>query len=180
MTPWFAVKTHPKHESLAERGLRNQDFETYVPMHRVRRQWSDRTKMIEAPLFPGYVFCRFEAQDKLRVLTSPAVRGVVSFGRDPLPVENSEIDSIRTLISTGKPIDICPYLRAGEYVCIQSGPFASVRGFILRVQDNWRVVVAIEALGCSVSVEVDAAHVLPERKSPHPPKEKFSHGRLQA
>jgi transcription antitermination factor NusG len=135
-------------------------------------------------LFPGYLFCRFDALDKLRVMTSSSVRGIVRNGRDPIPVDDTEIASVRTLIASGRPIDVCPFLRVGQNVRISHGPFESVRGVIVRADDNWRVVVSVEALGCSIAVEVDADQLLPERKpaSIHKPshKERIAHGTLQA
>lgn len=165
--PWYALLTQPKHEHAAERGLRQQGFETYLPVHDVKRRWSDRVKIVHSVLFPGYVFSRFGTRDKLRALTSPAIRGIVSVGRDPLPVDEAEISAIRAVIASGRPVDLCPYLRIGEEVRITHGPFTSVRGSILRAQDNWRVVVSVEALGCSISVEVDAGDIQPARKSVH-------------
>jgi transcriptional antiterminator RfaH len=181
--PWFALRTHPKHEHVAERGLKLQGFEAYLPVHNVKRRWSDRVKIVHTVLFPGYVFGRFATRDKLRALTSPGIRGMVSVGRDPVPVDESEIDAIRAVIASGRPVDLCPYLRVGEQVRISHGPFTSVRGVILRAQDNWRVVVSVEALGCSVSVEVDAGDVVPDRRPVHntPPIQRGStHGHLQA
>jgi transcriptional antiterminator RfaH len=134
-------------------------------------------------LFPGYVFCRFATHDKLRAMTSPAIRGMVSVGRDPVPVDESEIDAIRAVIASGRPVDLCPYLRVGQQVRITQGPFTSVRGVILRVQDNWRVVVSVEALGCSVSVEVDTGDVLPDRRihtTPPVNSRGNIHGHIQA
>jgi transcription antitermination factor NusG len=179
--PWFALTVHPKHEHLAERGLRHQGFEVYLPLHRSRRRWSDRTKTLDMVLFPGYVFCRFQPQDKLRIMTSPSVRGIVRTGRDPVPVDDAEIASIRSLIASGRPIDLCPFLRVGQHVRINHGPLESVRGVILRSDDNWRVVVSVEALGCSVSVEVDADQLSADKKpaqSLH--LERITHGNLQA
>ena len=179
--PWFALTVHPKHEQSAERGLRHQGFEVYLPVCRSRRRWSDRTKMLDMVLFPGYIFCRFAAQDKLRVMTSTSVRGVVRSGRDPVPVDDAEIASIRSLIASGRPVDVCPYLSIGQHVRISHGPFESVRGVILRSDEHWRVVVSVEALGCSVSVEVDANQVSPDKKpaqSQH--QERIIHGNLQA
>jgi transcriptional antiterminator RfaH len=182
--PWFALLTQPKHEHAAERGLRAQGFETYLPVHNVKRRWSDRVKIVHTVLFPGYVFCRFSSRDKLRALTSPAIRGIVSVGRDPVPVDESEIAAIHAVIAAGRPVDLCPYLRVGEHVRITHGPFTSVRGVIVRTQDNWRVVVSVEALGCSVSVEVDSGDIQPDRKSVHktPPIQNRGnrHGDLQA
>lgn len=178
---WFALTVHPKHEQLAERGLKNHGFEAYVPVHRVRRQWSDRRKNLDMVLFPGYVFCRFDPAQKLRVLQSPAVRSIVSSGREPLPVDESEISAVRAMISTGRPIDVCPYIRIGQQVRVSQGPLASLRGVILRVKDSWRVVVSVEALGCSVAVEVDADQVLPDRILPQPVlPERMADGRYQA
>jgi transcription antitermination factor NusG len=113
------------------------------------------------------------------------VRGIVRNGREPIPVDDAEIASIRTLIASGKPIDVCPFLRVGQHVRISHGPFESVRGVILRSDNNWRVVVSVEALGCSVSVEVDADQLLPEKKPPANSSstsntERIAHGNLQA
>lgn len=173
---WFALTIHPKHENLAERGLRHQGFEAYLPVHRVRRQWSDRAKELAMVLFPGYLFCRFDATDKLRVLTSPGVRSIVSVGRDPLPVDDSEIESIQALLGSGRPVDVCPYIRIGQHVRIAQGPFESIRGVIARVKDTWRVVVSVEALGCSVAVELDADQLRPET----PVLKENRHGHYQA
>jgi transcription antitermination factor NusG len=180
-SPWFALTLHPKHEHLAARGLRAQGFEVYLPLHRARRRWSDRTKTLDMALFPGYLFCRFATHDKLRVMTSPSIRGIVRSGREPIPVDDAEISSIRTLIASGRPIDVCPFLRVGQHVRIHHGPFESVRGVIVRADENWRVVVSVEALGCSISVEVDADQILPERQPPvNLHTERTAHGHLQA
>src|ERR1700743_2598940 len=112
--PWFALTVRPNHERTAERALSNQGIEAYLPLYRTRRQWSDRVVDAEAPLFPGYLFCRFPPQDRLRVLSSAGVRTIVGTRHDPLPVEESEICSVRALVSSGKPILPWPYLRAGE------------------------------------------------------------------
>jgi transcription antitermination factor NusG len=137
--------------------------------------------MLDMVLFPGYLFCRFGPKDKLRVMRSPAVRGIVRNGRTLIPVEDAEISAIRTLIASGRPIDLCPYLRIGQHVRISHGPFESVHGVILRADDNWRVVVSVEALGCSIAVEVDADQLLPEKKPPATQStERIAHGHIQA
>ncbi|MEI9814166.1 MAG: transcription termination/antitermination NusG family protein [Acidobacteriota bacterium] len=125
--PWFALLTHPKHEQTAARGLRQQGFEAYLPIHNVRRRWSDRMKVVHTVLFPGYVFCRLEAADKLRALTSPSIRGIVSVGRDPVLVADSD---------RGDPGDHCaraacrpvPVFARGRIGAYYKWSFASVRG----------------------------------------------------
>lgn len=159
---WFALTVGPSHERRAERSLVNQGFEAYLPVYRVNRRWSDRVKRIDAVLFPGYVFCRFAYPDRLRVLSSPGVRSVVTTGRDPAPVDEDEISAVRALLASGRPLLPWPYLQIGQRVVIRDGQFASLRGVIVRSKDGWRVVVSVEALSCSVAIEVDADQVAPD------------------
>lgn len=89
------------------------------------------------------------------MLSSPGVRSIVGSGRKPVPVDDEEISSVRALVSSGRPILPWPYLRVGQNVVIGSGPLAYLRGAVIRIKESCRVVVSVEALGCSVSVEVD-------------------------
>lgn len=163
---WFALTVQPNHERTAERSLVNRGLEAYLPTHRVKRQWSDRQKEMDRVLFPGYVFCRFDKPDLIRVLGSPGVRSVVGVGRSPAAVEDSEISAVKALVASGRPILPWPYLRIGQSVRIDHGPLAYLRGVVVRVKDSCRVVVSVDALGCSLAVEVDADTLSPERASP--------------
>ncbi len=171
LPPWFAVTVRPNLERSAERGLRNQGFEAYLPVQRVKRRWSDRIKEIDAVLFPGYLFCRFEAADRLRILNSPGIVSVAGSGKTPLPVQDEEISNIRTLIASRRELALWPFVRVGERVRIEGGALEGLSGVVVRARDAWRVVVSVEALSCAVAVEVDADCLAPER---------VFHGRLQA
>jgi transcription antitermination factor NusG len=168
--PWFAVIVRPNHEHMAEKALQNRGFEAYLPVQRVKRRWSDRIKELNSVLFPGYLFCRFEAADRMRVLNSPGIVSVAGSGRTPLPVDDEEISNIRTLISSRRELALWPSVRVGERVRIEYGALQGLSGVIVRARDAWRVVVSVEALNCAVAVEVDAASLAPER---------IPHGRLQ-
>jgi len=159
---WFAIRVRPKHEKAAAINLGRQGFEEYVPLHRVRRRWSDRVKELDAVLFPGYIFCRFPRHDRLRVLNSPSVESIVGFGKTDIPVDDAEIQAVRTLVASGRPLAPWPFLRIGQNVTIENGPLAGVRGVVLRDQDSWRVVVSVEALDRSIAVEVDRDMIHPE------------------
>lgn len=152
---WFALTTRPNHEHAVTRGLINQGLETYLPVYRARKRWSDRVRESDAVLFPGYVFCRFGLREKLRVLQAPGVRSIVGSGKEPVPVEEDEISAVRAVLSSGRAIAPWPYVRIGQSVIIEHGPFSPLRGVILRTKGSWRVVVSVEALGSSISVEVD-------------------------
>lgn len=149
---WFAVTVRPNHERTTQRALSARGLESYLPLYRSRKSWSDRVKEADAPLFPGYVFCRFSYLERMQVLGAPGVRTIL----ESAPVDESEISSVRALVSSGRPILPWPYLRVGERVIVSEGPLESLRGIIVRIKNSWRVVVSIEALSCSVAVELDA------------------------
>jgi transcription antitermination factor NusG len=163
---WFALTVRPNHEHSATRGLGCQGFETYLPVYRARKRWSDRVRQTDAVLFPGYVFCRFGLREKLRVLQSPGVRSIVGAGKQPAPVEENEISAVRAVLSSGGAVAPWPYLRIGQSVIIEHGPLAPLRGVILRTKNSWRVVVSVDALGSSVSVELDSDLLSPDRSGP--------------
>lgn len=156
------MRVRPNHERIAERSLHNLGLEAYLPTQRARRRWSDRIKELESVLFPGYVFCRFGYSDRMRVLSSAGVRSIVANGKDPSPVDDAEIEAVRAMLRSGRPILPSPYVRIGQRVAIREGPLASLRGVVVRVKDAWRVVVSVEAINCSIAIEVDSAALAPD------------------
>jgi transcription antitermination factor NusG len=159
---WFALTVQPNHEQAANRSLLSQGFDAYLPVYRAMRRWSDRVKQSEHVLFPGYVFCRFGAWDRLRVLQTHGVRSIVGTGKQPAAIEEDEIEALRAVIAAGRTITPWPYVRIGQNVVIQQGPLASLRGIVVRAKNSWRVVVSVDALGTSVAVEVDSEALTPE------------------
>jgi transcription termination/antitermination protein NusG len=145
--------------------LGRQGFEEYVPLHRVRRRWSDRIKEFDTALFPGYIFCRFARTDRFRVLNSPGVESILGSGKTDLPVDEAEIAAVRTLIASRRPLQPWPYLRIGQNVAIENGPLTGLRGVVLRDEDSWRVVVSVEALDRSIAIEVDRDMISPESRA---------------
>src|ERR1041384_7208080 len=88
---WYAVQLKTRFEKVVALHLRGKGYEQYLPTYRSRRQWSDRIKEIELPLFPGYIFCKFDVTDRFPLLVIPGVRSVVSFGGAPMAVPEQEI-----------------------------------------------------------------------------------------
>lgn len=154
-TPWFAVTVKPHHEKTVSAILRNKGFEEFLPLYRVRNRWSDRVKELELPLFPSYVFCRFTAEDRVRVLRTPSIRGVVGFGDGPMPIPDREIEAVRKLVDSDLPLGPWPFLKVGHRVRITQGSMRDVEGILIQVKDSFRVVVSIELLQRSVAVTID-------------------------
>lgn len=146
---WHAVRVKPQHERTTAVALEVQNLESYVPLYRVRRKWSDRIKHLDLPLFAGYVFCRFLAGGRARVLATPGVYSIVGF------VSESEIETIRRMEHSGARMGPWPYLKAGQHVRIDSGPLAGLTGVLACAPASWHVVVNVELLQRSVAVAVD-------------------------
>ena len=102
-------------------GLASAGLETFVPWHGVRRRWSDRLKVVEENLFPGYVFCRSSFDDRKTVLGQPGVATVVSFDHTPAAIPDSEIETVRKCVASGLPLGPWPFLHAGQRVRIERG-----------------------------------------------------------
>jgi transcription antitermination factor NusG len=155
LPPWFALTAKPRHEKSASRILSNKGLESFLPLYRARRQWTDRVKVVDLPLFPGYVFCRFDYERRLAVLTTPGVSSIIGFDNAPAPVSDEEIDRVQAIVASGLPSQPWPYTRVGETVRIIRGSLAGMEGVLVRERDSMRVVVSVEMLRRSVAVEID-------------------------
>lgn len=125
-----------------------------APTYGSRRRWSDRYQDIELPLFPGYVFCRFDPRFRLPVLTTPGVLGVVGVGPKPQPVSDTEMAAIRTVVHSGVLAQPFPFVQQGDRVRIAEGPLTGTEGIIVTVKESCRLVVSISLLQRSVSIEI--------------------------
>lgn len=153
---WFALTVKPRHEKVAAQDLRSKGLEDFLPLYHARRCWSDRVKSVELPLFPGYLFCRFESyKDRLKVLSTTSVISIISFGEELAPVEEAEIAAIQSLLRSGLPVEPWPFLRVGEPVRVESGPLTGLQGILSREKNVSRVVINVELLQRSVAVEID-------------------------
>jgi len=156
---WFAVYTSPNHEKrvTAQFGLRG--IESYLPLYRAKRRWKNGcTVTLELPLFPGYVFVHITADQRVRVLAVPSVLWIVGNGREPLPLPDVEIESLRAGLS-GRGAQPHPYLTQGHRARICCGPLLGWEGVVLWTKGESRrvrVVLALDSIMKSVAVEVDA------------------------
>jgi transcription antitermination factor NusG len=163
--PWFALHVRTRHEAGVAAHLEGMGYEGFLPLYKTRTRWSDRTKEVETPLFPGYLFCRFDPQNRLPILKTPGVIQVVGYSRQPIPVEETEIEAIQALVASGIPSQPWPYLEVGEKVRIQSGPLRGREGVLVEFKGTHRLILSIALLQRSVAVEIEAALVKPNREA---------------
>jgi transcription antitermination factor NusG len=161
LPPWFALTVKPQHEHAVERGLVSKGLDVFLPLYQSRRRWSDRYKHVLLPLFPGYVFCRLSRTTRVAALNVPGVRSLVSFGREPAAVPAVDIEGIRRMLASGYDVGPWPLLAAGQRVRVQTGPLSGLQGALVRVDGGWRVVVTVDVLQRSVSVQLPRDCVVP-------------------
>jgi transcriptional antiterminator NusG len=152
---WIALVVRPRAERKVQARLASANIESFVPWHRVRRRWSDRVKVLEENLFPGYVFCRSTFAERFLVLKQPGVKSVV--GSIPEP----EIAALRRTITSDLPLGPWPFLRSGQRVRVEHGVLAGIIGKLVRDCSGWRVVISIDSLQQSIAVEVDRDMIRP-------------------
>jgi transcription antitermination factor NusG len=135
--------------------LCGKGYEAYLPLYRSGRRWSDRVKQLDLPLFPGYLFCRFDVLDRLPILTTPGVISVVGAGKTPIPVDDEEIEAVRAILRSGLAARPCPFLQVGSKVYIERGPLTGLEGIIANTDKVYRLIVSVNLLQRSVAVEID-------------------------
>jgi len=153
--PWYALRIQSRLASVASTTLRGKGYEEFSPLYRSRRRWSDRTKELELPLFPGYLFCQFDVSDRLPILTTPGVIGIVGIGKTPAPVDLDEIEAVRAILRSGLAAQPWPSLAVGSKVYIERGPLAGLEGIITNTDKVYRLIVSVSLLQRSVAVEID-------------------------
>jgi transcription antitermination factor NusG len=153
---WYAIRVRSKFEHVASAVLSGKGYEQFLPLYRSSRQWSDRSKTLDLPLFPGYLFCRFDAEDRLLpILTTPGVISIVGAGRIPVAIPDREIEAIQTIIASGLLPQPWPHLSVGSRVVIERGPLAGIEGITLDVNKRHRLIISVPLLQRSVAVEID-------------------------
>lgn len=141
--------------------MRAKGLETLLPTYPTRRKWSDRLKVVDSPLFPGYVFCRFDVHNRLPILITPGVIAVVGRGKTPVPVDDAEIISIQAAIQSGIHIEPWPYVEIGERVRIKDDVLDGMEGILTTFRGSDRVVISVALLRRSVALEIDRSRITP-------------------
>jgi transcription antitermination factor NusG len=165
---WYAVRIAAGREKAAASQLECKGYEAFLPLYRSRRQWSDRIKELELPLFAGYLFCRFDFNNRLPILITPGVQSIVGFGKAPTPVSDAEVDALRKVIASGAAAEPHAYLSIGQRVRILEGSLTGLEGVLIDLKNSWRIVLSVELLRRSVAVEIDRAAIAPIRSGPAP------------
>jgi transcription antitermination factor NusG len=165
MRKWYALYVKSRHEFVTQAELMRKGISTFLPTVKKLSQWKDRKKMIELPLFPGYIFAYVQPYTEgfITVLrTRGAVDLVASEPGVPTPVPDEEINSLMILMESGQKIDVYPDLREGTRVRVKRGPLHGAVGTLENREDEYQFLINIDILGRSVGVKVYADDIEPD------------------
>jgi transcription antitermination factor NusG len=154
--PWFAVRVKSNYEKPVSAMLRGKGFDEFLPTYRARRQWSDRIKVLDLPLFPGYLFCRIDLSKRLPLLTTPGFLYLVGKGMTPEPIDETEVMGIQSIVRSGLSALPWPSVVVGQKVRLERGPLRGIEGVVTKIGDQHRIYVNATLLQRSVSVQVDS------------------------
>lgn len=168
---WYAVHTKSNYEKKVASQLAQRGVSNYLPVWKEVHAWTDRQKIVEVPLFRGYVFARFEdsGRNRLHILQTPGVARIVGNCGGIEPIPDIEIASIQQLLGSGLKCAPHPYLREGDSVRVNKGPLQGVQGLFLRQKGPSRLLISVSLISQSVAAEIEADDVevvVPEDAAP--------------
>lgn len=156
---WYAAYTRAHHEKRVAEQLARRSVENFLPLYDSTRRWKDRRVQLQLPLFPGYVFVRLALRDHLQVLQIPSVVRMVGFSGHATVLADKEIQALRISTTIRLRAEPHPYLTVGRRVRIKRGPLEGVEGILIRKKNAFRVVLSIDLIMRSASVEIDAGDI---------------------
>jgi len=158
---WYALQVRSRKESAVATELQAKGFECFLPIYTSVRQWSDRVKQVELPLFPGYLFCRFGLSNRQPLVVTTGVLQIVGIGKSPAPLDDAEINALQLAAASELPRQPWPYLSAGTRVRVIHGNLSGLDGILINFKGNHRVVLSVSLLQRSVALEIDLSWVMP-------------------
>ena len=158
---WYAVQTRSRHEKMVVRQLEGQGFTTFLPLSQQLREWSDRRKIVEFPLFPGYVFLQmiYEPEARLRVLRTDGVVNFVGMHGQGIAIPDQQIEHLQTLLANKVPVESHPFLKVGQRVRIRGGSLNGTEGLLVGQDSDRTLVISVELIQRAVSIRLQGYEV---------------------
>ena len=155
MSKWLAIYTKPRWEKKVHQLLTDKGIESYCPLNKVKRKWSDRIKTVEEPLFKSYVFVKVTEDDRTKVRLTNGVVNFVYWNGKPAIIREKEIQTIKRFLDEHESVQVRPMeFAVNQQVLITSGTFMDKRAVVLDVRRK-EVKVAIESLGQELVAYID-------------------------
>jgi len=158
MYKWYPVYTNPKAEKKAHQSLSDKGIETYLPLRRQLKQWSDRKKWIDEPFIKSYLFVHITQQEQTEVLMTKGVSRFIYFGGKVTSMPDKQIEDLKLLMTSAVELEVTEEnLLPGEKIVLKAGPLKGMVGEIISYRSQKQLALRLESLGCSVIIHVAAS-----------------------
>lgn len=162
-THWYAVQIRPRHEKAAANHLRVFGIETFLPLCPQIRSWSDRKKIVEFPLFPGYLFVAIPwfSQARVRVFEASGAIGFVGPRNQATPIPPDQIEALRSLTRARAEYSPHHYVNVGQRVRIRDGALRGLQGILVSISNDQSLIVSVDLIRRSVAIHLKGYEVEP-------------------
>lgn len=155
---WYAVYTRPRSEKLVHNRLLELEIESFLPLYKTLRQWSDRKKVIEKPLFSSYLFVRVNRKKYHEVCQVDGVVKFISFEGKAVAIPEQQINNLKILVSGNVSIEVSgEKLAKGDNVEVTSGVLAGLKGELIRIKRKNKVVIRIDRIDQNLILDIPVA-----------------------
>jgi transcription antitermination factor NusG len=158
---WYAILTRSRHEKAVVSRLQERGFTAFLPLVRESRAWSDRTKIVDLPLFPGYVFVRTRPtnENKVRALRVDGVVQFIGARGEATAIPDEQIASVRALLTHQLKYTLHPFLKLGQRVRVRGGALRGLEGVLIARDGERALVVSIDAIERSLAIRLEGYDV---------------------
>ena len=154
---WYAVYTKARHEKIVAETLWLKQIECFLPLREVLSQWRDRRKLVQFPLFPGYLFVHVPMSERrIDILRVPSVVRIVGYQGVPEPIPEEQVQAVKNLVFSKLHLDPYPYLKQGDRVRIIRGPLRGLEGLLIEKKSKYTFVLSVDLIQQAVSCEISA------------------------
>ena len=159
---WLAIQTRPRYEKKVFSDLEEKGVNVFLPLFSVKRQWSDRQRVVNPPLFPSYVFVRLAPtlSNRVSILRTNGVTGFVGARGVGTPIPDGEIEALRRVIKQQVAFEPYPYLKIGERVCIRGGSLDGIEGMLMAINGDQSLVVSVDLIQKSIAIRITGYSVV--------------------
>ena len=168
MEKWIAVYTKSRHEKVVIQELENKNIEAYCPIFKERRQWSDRKRWVEFPLFRSYVFAKIELKNSLYILQAMGVHHIIKFQGNISIIPDEIIQNIKSMIDGGFTIEQVEYFVKGDEVIVVDGPLKGMDGIVVKIKNENKLVLKVAAIQQAIAVQIHPGYLKPKKKHVNP------------
>lgn len=159
---WYPVYTRSRAEKKANEELNRKGIQTYLPLKKAVKQWSDRKKIVEEPLIKSYLFAYISAREYAEVLMTNGVARFIYFSSQVASIPDQQIHDLKLLLATDADLELIDYdIKPGENVLIKAGPFKGIIAELVSVHNKQRIILRLQNMGYSININTSIAFVEP-------------------